>query len=301
MSDFFSFWKFLNTIRIVFYLVFIKMYQTLDDLEYTMLKQNRFTLRKFFSEVKVFLIIFVIVFCGSYLITNAQLLQDTYEDAMIKEEDKVNLIETLKVEMKEDNVKMREEKEKEIKNLILQYEGLVSQEKEPAEGMQNYLKSNLNTYHFEFNTLPPTNRIISDKINLNAPLVQSDLKDGKDEGKFDKDLENGVVKYPESANPWEKWTAFFFGHTSQEYWQKNPYGTVFRNIPKLTSWDVVQIVWEGTMYEYEVVETVIVNPSKVNENYLRYAQLDEEYVVLMGCYPIWRTDKRMMVFAKRIH
>jgi len=47
--------------------------------------------------------------------------------------------------------------------------------------MQNYLKSNLNTYHFEFNTLPPTNRIISDKINLNAPLVQSDLKDGKDE------------------------------------------------------------------------------------------------------------------------
>jgi len=49
---------------------------------------------------------------------------------------------------------------------------------------------------------------------------------------------------------------------------------------------VVQIVWEGTMYEYEVVETVIVNPSKVNENYLRYAQLDEEYVVLMGCYPI---------------
>jgi LPXTG-site transpeptidase (sortase) family protein len=34
---------------------------------------------------------------------------------------------------------------------------------------------------------------------------------------------------------------------------------------------------------------------------MKYAALGKEYLTLMGCYPIGRTDKRMMVFAERIH
>lgn len=273
------------------------MYQTVEDLEYQMLKTQRSVFRKVFSEMKVFVIIFVMVFCFSYLITNAQLLKDSFNDTF-QDSKKENIIETLKVQVVEEKRELK--KETNTKNLIAQYEWIVSKEKEPAENIEKYLMSNLHIYDFDFNTLPPTNRIISDKINLDAPVVKSEVKDWVWNGKFDKDLENGVVKYPESANPWEKWTVFLFGHTSQEYWEKNPYGTVFRNIPKLVWWDIIQIVWEWNQYEYAVLETIIVSPSKVNETYLQYARKDGEYLVLMWCYPIGRTDKRMMVFAQRI-
>jgi LPXTG-site transpeptidase (sortase) family protein len=33
---------------------------------------------------------------------------------------------------------------------------------------------------------------------------------------------------------------------------------------------------------------------------MHYADKGKEYITLMGCYPIGRTDKRMMIFAERI-
>jgi LPXTG-site transpeptidase (sortase) family protein len=49
------------------------------------------------------------------------------------------------------------------------------------------------------------------------------------------------------------------------------------------------------------VQTEIVSPKQVNATYLKYANLEKEYLTLMGCYPIGRTDKRMMVFAERVN
>jgi LPXTG-site transpeptidase (sortase) family protein len=63
---------------------------------------------------------------------------------------------------------------------------------------------------------------------------------------------------------------------------------------------VVQVVWEGVLYEYKVIGTEIVTPKQVNATYMKYNDAGKEYITLMGCYPIGRTDKRMMVFAERI-
>ena len=113
-------------------------------------------------------------------------------------------------------------------------------------------------------------------------------------------MENWVVKYPTTPNPWEGWNAFFFGHTSQEYWKKNPYWTVFRNIPQLKEDDKIQVVWEWVLYEYKVVKTVVVRPKDVNDTYVNFGEEGKEYITLMWCYPIWRIDKRMMIFAEKI-
>lgn len=65
--------------------------------------------------------------------------------------------------------------------------------------VNNTLQENLNSYNLDFNLLPPTDRVIIPKINVNTPLLQSSFNkhiDTISKEDFDKDLYNGVVQYP---------------------------------------------------------------------------------------------------------
>lgn len=278
------------------------MYQTLDDLEYvlTQPRSKFYKFSKIFKELKVLGLIFTVLFLWTYLITNAQLVIDNFNDRFVSNEvygiseNDINTTFTSDWPTQENSTK--------VENLVKQYEWIVSLQQEVATNMDSYLQQNLDNYEFSFNLLPPTNRLIIPAINLDVPLVESSLTNSKDftETSFDSDLENWVVKYPTTPNPWEWWNAFFFGHTSQEYWKKNPYGTVFRRLPQLKENDKIQIVRDGVLYEYRVLDTIIVKPKDVNNAYISFWEWNKEYITLMWCYPIWRTDKRMMVFAEKI-
>ena len=276
------------------------MYQTLDELEYVLSKKPR-RLSKFsklFNELKILWLIFTVLFLWTYLVTNAQLVIDNFNDHFSN--NKVYWI-------SKDNINssftgQHWSSENSVENLISQYEDVISIQQEVATDMDHYLQQNLDSYDFSFNLLPPTNRLIIPAIDLDVPLVESNIANfkGVTETSFDPDLENGVVKYPTTPNPGEMWNAFFFGHTSQEYRKNNPYGTVFRKIPQLKADDKIQVVRDWVLYEYKVIKTVIVRPRDVNDTYVNFGDEDKEYVTLMWCYPIWRTDKRMMIFAERI-
>lgn len=278
------------------------MYQTLNDLEYvlTQPKNKFYKFSKIFKELKVLWLIFTVLFLWTYLITNAQLVIDNFTDHFSPNEvfwiSKENTNSTFNTNW------IMDESSIEVENLVKQYEWVVSIQQEVATDMDHYLQQNLDNYDFSFNLLPPTNRLIIPAINLDVPLVETSITnyDEVTETSFDSDLENWVVKYPTTPNPWEWWNAFFFGHTSQEYWKKNPYWTVFRNIPQLKEWDKIQVVRDGVLYEYKVLETVVVRPKEVNDTYVSFGDSNKEYITLMWCYPIWRTDKRMMIFAERI-
>ncbi len=277
------------------------MYQTLDELEYVLMqtKKRRFTISAIFQELKVLGLIFIVLFLGTYLVTNAQLIIDNVSDHFNSKE-----VYGFSEEWANSAfIEIKDNKSEEIEALVQEYEWIISLEQEIAPNLDQLLQENLNSYNFSFNLLPPTNRIIIPAINLDVPLVDTNIYDYTDfdESTFDADLENGVVKYPTTPNPWEWGNAFFFGHTSQEYWKSNPYGTVFRNIPQLKKDDKIQVVRDWTLYEYKVLETRVVKPKNVNDNYVTFWDSDKEYITLMGCYPIWRTDKRMMIFAERIN
>ena len=275
------------------------MYQTLDDLEYvlTQPKTRFYKFSKIFKELKILGLIFTVLFLLTYLITNAQLVIDNFNDHFSPNEiygiseDRIN-----------SSFNWQNWSEQQVENLVEQYEGVVSIEQEIATDMDHYLQQNLDSYNFSFNLLPPTNRLIIPAINLDVPLVESHTVSYKDftETSFDSDLENWVVRYPTTPKPWEWGNAFFFGHTSQEYWKKNPYWTVFRNIPQLKENDKIQIVREWVLYEYKVLKTVVVRPRDVNDTYVNFGEEWKEYITLMWCYPIWRIDKRMMIFAEKI-
>ena len=255
--------------------------------------------KNFFREIKVLIIMFIVSFVGMLLFTNAELFfgWDNSTWAMNWKSNTVQ--ENWDIDIVTEN---SWQKKLEIEKMINSYEDSEIVEKVTALTPEQELKNNLSEYKFDFNVLPPTNRIVITKINLDVPLIDSKYKNESDftQWNFNEELENGVVKYPTTPQPWAAWNTLIFGHTSQERWQKNPYGTVFSKIPNLVEWDMITIIWGWKMYEYKVIEKIVVTPSNVNKQYQKYQDKWQDYITLMGCYPLWRTDKRMMITAIRV-
>lgn len=167
----------------------------------------------------------------------------------------------------------------------------------------NVMKKKLNTYTFTFNTLPPTNRLIIPKVEQNIPLVEPAFgKPIEEVEKWDfiKELYKGVVRYPTTAIPWKPGNTLIFGHTSYESWEHNPYATIFRSLGKLQVWDVFQIVREGQLYTYTIIEKKIVKPKQVNNEFIHYNKENNNFVTLMWCYPFGSDAERILVIGELI-
>lgn len=195
--------------------------------------------------------------------------------------------------------------DQEIKTNVLQETGFQTEESlsgEDSQSMEDLLKSKLSDYDFNFNTLPPVNKLVIPSIALDVSIVDSKFKEIKDftNWNFDLELQSWVVKYPTTPNPWEDWNSLIFWHTSQERWKKNVYWTVFKDIPRLTTWNRIQVVWNGNMYEYEVIWKIVVYPNQVNKEYLKYQTAGGKFLTLMWCYPLGTDKKRMMIFSKLV-
>ena len=197
------------------------MYQTLDELEQVLKKPQRLSkFSKFFNELKILWLIFTVLFLLTYLVTNAQLVIDNFNDRFSPNE--VQSISEETSSFNSEHLSAEDSAEK-VDALIEQYWDIISVQQDIATDMDHFLQHNLNSYEFSFNLLPPTNRLIIPAINLDVPLVETSIANYRDftESTFDDDLENWVVKYPTTPSPGEWWNAFFFGHTSQEYWKSN--------------------------------------------------------------------------------
>lgn len=199
------------------------------------------------------------------------------------------------------NIEQVELLKQEIQDTIQQYQGQLPNN-QIAPLLQDQLNSQLPNYHINFNILPPVSRLLIPSIGLDVPLVDVTSKYEGDfvRGDFDTELTQGVVKYPTTPEPGLDGNTLFFGHTSQEWREHNPYGTVFVHLPKLQAGDEIQVVWEGILYKYIVQEIMIRRPKEVDKEFQKRQQMDGEYITLMGCYPLGTTKQRMMVIAKRV-
>jgi hypothetical protein len=72
-------------------------------------------------------------------------------------------------------------KKKEVDLIIQQYEDDFDiSQKTTSLSLEQELRSNMKTYDFNFNLLPPTDRLIISKINLDVPLINSKYKNEVD-------------------------------------------------------------------------------------------------------------------------
>ena len=164
------------------------------------------------------------------------------------------------------------------------------------------LQSHLMDYGFSFNTVPPVDRIIIPSLWLDVPIVTNENMDATDFAKanFDEQLEEWIVKYPTTPAPGEEGNTLLFGHTSYVVWKDNPYGTIFKDLPKLKDSTLIQILRQGNLYEYKVIDLFIISPKQVNAQYMTYQNAGGSYITLMWCYPLGTDNKRIMVVAKLI-
>lgn len=285
------------------------MITTLEYIEHRWKWPRRKGIRK---EIKVFFAIFVIIFLGSNIVVNAQLYQSAFLDlveqwnspkstisnsAIANESEGVNSAIIKELESHTD----KKTKDKQIKEIVKTIENYATTTHDfvGMQALNSELSQWLNSYDLDFNTLPPSDRVIIPKLNINAPLVQSSFTKHIEQittEDLDKDLFNGIVQYPTTPFVGDAGNTLIFWHTSYESWKNNPYGTIFRQMPKLTNGDSLQIVHKGKLYEYTVVAKTITSPSKVNEEYLKYQNGD--YLTLLGCYPIWSDKSRILVVGK---
>lgn len=258
-----------------------------------------------FKEIKLLIMIFCMVFVGMLVFTNINLFAnslsasldlDTIKQVKGRDPNTAQINNSISTIIEDNEVKTAE-----IQNLIDKYDTWTVIEKSISPSTESILQERLKKYEFDFNTLPPTNRLIISSLGIDIPLIDSQYTDAKDFTiqNFDKELMNWVVKYPTTPSPWKWGNTLIFGHTSQERWQKNSFWTIFSQIPKLTNGDEIQVIREGNLYQYKVVDKTIVTPKKVNEEFLKYNNM-WDYVTLMWCYPLGRTDKRIMIMAEQI-
>ncbi len=257
-----------------------------------------------FSELKTLMILFAIVFSAFFFFTNAQLVFATLSDTFSAEPSSTPAL--IQLESEHHSAQTQEVQQEKLAALEEKFAQIQQQqrsEKDLAVSLQSFLDQKQETHTLNFNTLPPTNRLIIPDLNINVPLVDVPVKGGDDfaEGNFDEELMQGVVKYPTTATPGAQGNSLLFGHSSTERWKKNPYGIVFRNLPKLQSGQQFQIVWDGQLTTYEMVERKVVLPKEVADYYHEFQDKGESFVTLMGCYPIGSDAKRMMVVAKKVN
>ena len=139
----------------------------------------------------------------------------------------------------------------------------------------------------------PENLIIIPKINVSAPLVFTDSLKEQDVLRA---LQDGVVHYAGTANPGDNGNAVFFGHSSNDIWEKGNYKFVFVLLEKLAPGDEYAIHYQSRKYVYKVESTKVVEANDLTV----LAQTDTPYSTLITCTPPGTSWRRFIVKARQI-
>lgn len=85
----------------------------------------------------------------------------------------------------------------------------------------------------------PQVEVIIPQLNIEAPMVWADSTDN---AAMDKDLENGVLHYYQTAAPGQPGTMIISGHSSNYVWAKGNYNHIFATLNNINVGDVINIV-----------------------------------------------------------
>lgn len=171
-----------------------------------------------------------------------------------------------------------------------------------APSMENSLSQKESTYDFQFNTLPPINKITIGSLGVDAPIVSVFFKDNEDVmvGDFNEELKNGVATYPGTANPGTPGHSLIFGHSSQEWRNGNNYKTIFSMINELQIGDTFTVTRNGKLLTYRVKAQTIVPPTQVIDVYNEYNNSNTNSLSLVTCRPRGTDRNRMVVTSELV-
>lgn len=145
----------------------------------------------------------------------------------------------------------------------------------------------------------PTNKtpeIIIPKINVEIPVVYNGTS--IDEAAIQSDLQNGVVHYPTTALPGQNGNAAFYGHSSNNIFNKGKYKFAFVLLRTLVIGDTFYLTNNDKIYVYKVISRSVVEPNEVSVLGPVSGQIAT--ATLITCDPPGTSLKRLVVVGEQI-
>jgi sortase A len=141
-----------------------------------------------------------------------------------------------------------------------------------------------------------TPQVIIPKINVQIP-IQFDVT-ATDEATMQKDLESGVAHYPVTSNPGQNGNSAYFGHSSNNIFNKGKYKFAFVLLHELIPGDTFYITKDGKVYAYKVFDKKVVEPNQVEV--LDPVPGHTATATLITCDPPGTSLKRMVIVGDQI-
>jgi len=142
-------------------------------------------------------------------------------------------------------------------------------------------------------TMTPDTLIIQ-SLGITAPVVYATEKTEK---AYQAALINGVVHYPDTANPGQLGNVYIFGHSSDFIWSKGHYKTIFATLPQITKGAEIDISDSGGQkFVYLVTGTFVVSPD--DASVLDQHNNTEKLLTLQTSWPVGTALKRWIVTAE---
>lgn len=138
--------------------------------------------------------------------------------------------------------------------------------------------------------------LIIPKINVQLPMVY-DLA-SSDEKVVQQGLEKGVIHYPNTAVPGQQGNAAYFGHSSNNIFNKGQYKFAFVLLHELVPGDIFYLTYGGKLYTYRVYEKKVVEPT--DTWILGSVEGKTATAALITCDPPGTSAHRLVVWGEQI-
>ncbi len=147
-------------------------------------------------------------------------------------------------------------------------------------------------------TVAPTAdpQIIIPKINVQIPIQFG--APSNDEETMQHLLESGVVHYPTTALPGQNGNSAFFGHSSNNIFNKGHYKFAFVLLHQLVPGDTFYITRDSKIYAYKVFSKTIVDPGEVGV--LNPVEGHPATATLITCDPPGTSLHRLVIVGDQV-
>ncbi len=148
------------------------------------------------------------------------------------------------------------------------------------------------------NTVAPSANpeVIIPKINVEIPVSYSQTS--TNESAIETALEDGIVHYPTTVKPGELGNAAFFGHSSNNIFNKGKYKFAFVLLHTLVPGDTFYLTANSKVYVYKVITKTIVPPTEVGV--LGPVPGQTATATLITCDPPGTSANRLIVVGQQI-
>lgn len=146
-------------------------------------------------------------------------------------------------------------------------------------------------------SLAPTStpEVIIPKINVQLPTVYGLTVNEND---VEQGLEDGVVHYSSTSVPGQQGNAAFFGHSSNNIFNKGKYKFAFVLLHELVPGDLFYLTYNGKVYTYRVFQKQIVQPTETWV--LNPVEGKTATAALITCDPPGTSLHRLVVWGEQI-